>query len=293
MPHSGSFFRRTAFVVAAAGLVALHFFVPHAAAQERAAPVTGPGVTTVGNIAPGSRVNLRAGPAVIFPVVDSVAFGTRVEVDYCIGGGSARWCKIDTTDGRQSGYIAGRFLVEGTDRPRPPAGDDNLDGGPDFWAVRGLPPGDRLNVRRDPSPRSPALATLREGEVVRNLGCRMSGGARWCRIRSTTGMDVTGWVAGRYLVEAAGRPPGGRPPGGGAGGAGGGSWIVAGLAPGDTLNLRAEPSPNAQVLARLLPGVRVQDLGCRQSGRTQWCRVRTTGSVDITGWVNGRYLRRG
>jgi uncharacterized protein YraI len=258
-----------------------------AQAQTRAEPVTGPDVVTIGNIAQNARVNLRSGPAVVFPPVATLGYGTRVRVGACIGGGSARFCQVDTADGRYSGYVSAGFLVQGA---APPAGgDDSLDGGPDFWAVRGLPPGDRLNVRSDASASSPALATLGEGEVVRNLGCRMNGAARWCRIRSTTGMDVTGWVSGRYLREAAGPPPGG----GGSGADGPDSWVVSGLPAGDTLNVRTEPSTQGQVIAALQPGARVQNLGCRQSGQARWCQIRTTGGVQVTGWVNGRYLRGG
>ncbi len=258
-----------------------------AQAQTRAEPVTGPDVVTIGNIAPNARVNLRSGPAVVFPPVATLGYGTRVRVGACVGGGSARFCQVDTADGRYSGYVSAGFLVQGA---APPAGGgDGLDGGPDFWAVRGLPPGDRLNVRRDPSASSPALATLSEGEVVRNLGCRMNGAARWCRIQSTTGMDVTGWVAGRYLRESAGPPPGGA----GSGASGPDTWVVSGLPAGDTLNVRTEPSTQGQVIAALQPGARVQNLGCRQSGSARWCQIRTTGGVTVTGWVNGRYLREG
>ncbi len=259
-----------------------------AQAQTRAEPVTGPGVTTIGNIPTNARVNLRSGPGPFFASIATLAYGTRVEVGSCFGGGTASWCQVETVDGRHSGYVAEQFLVQGTVAP---PGGDGLDGGPDYWEVRGLPAGGRLNVRRDPTTRSPVLATLREGEVVRNLGCRMTGNMRWCRIRSTIGMDVTGWVAGRYLREYTGRPPGGGWSGGG--GSGPDTWVVTGLPAGDTLNLRAQPSAQAQILARLQPGVRLVNLGCRLVGQTRWCQVRTIGGVDLTGWVNARYLREG
>lgn len=263
-----------------------------AQAQPRAEPITGPGVTTIGNIPPDGRVTLHVGPGQLFSAVAQLGYGTRVRRGFCAGGGSAQWCQVETVQGGLSGFVRGRFLVEGA-APAPPPGSGAA--GPDFWAVHGLPPGDRLNVRRDPAAGAPALATLSEGEVVQNLGCQTSGQSggqtRWCRIRSTTGMDVTGWVAGRYLREHLGRPP---PPSGGGGAATGpDTWIVAGLAPGDLLNLRAEPSTRAPVLARLVAGDRVQNLGCRMEGQTRWCRVRTLVGADLTGWVSGRYLREG
>jgi len=255
----------------------------HAQSSERAAPVTGEGVVTIGGISQGSRVNVRKGPSTLFPSVGTVGYGTRVEVGTCIGGGSARWCEIEALDSGLSGFISARFLVEGG---TPPSG-----AGPDYWAVRGLPVGDRLNVRREPSASSPALATLSEGEVVRNLGCSVSGNTRWCRIQSITGMDVTGWVAGRYLRESAG--PGQSPGGGGSGATGPDFYRVHDLPSGRRLGLRTEPSANATILAELREGVRLRNLGCEWRGDTRWCRVTTVGDVSITGWVNGAYLREG
>jgi len=85
-----------------------------------------------------------------------------------------------------------------------PAGDfaDGLSGGPDFWEVTGVPPGDTLNLRAGPSTHEPVLGEAGNGSVLRNLGCRMSGGQRWCRVASTGGSGASGWVAGRYLRES-------------------------------------------------------------------------------------------
>ncbi len=269
-------------------LLWLAAFPAHAQVAQRAEPVTGPDVTTIGGIASNARVNVRTGPAAVFPSVGSLGYGTRVRKGVCVGGGSARWCQVETMDRRISGFVSARYLVEGAARPP----TDSLDGGPDFWAVRGVPAGERLNVRLEPSSRSPALATLREGEIVRNLGCRMNGDVRWCRVRSTAGMDVTGWVAGRYLRESS-APQAGRPPGAGSGGSGPDFYVVSGVAAGDFLNVRSQASTQGAIIARLAPGARVRNLGCQQSGQTRWCRIRTLGGVDVTGWVNGRYLREG
>lgn len=252
--------------------------------SERAEPVTGPGITTIGGIATNARINVRSGPSTLFPVVATLGYGTRVSKGLCLGGGSAQWCEIETMDGKVSGFVAGRFLVEGGGTTP----DDDLAGGPDFWVVRGLAPNERLGVRMEPNQSSVVLATLRNGEIVRNLGCRMSGATRWCRIRSTTGMDVTGWVSARWLRES-GAPP----PGPGEDGGGRDIYVVRGLAAGDFLNVRTRPSTQGEVIARLAQGTRVENLGCESSGQTRWCRIRTRGNVIVTGWVNGRYLREG
>jgi uncharacterized protein YraI len=266
-------------------LLLLTLAIPPAQAQVsgQAEPVTGPGVTTIGNIAAGARVNVRSGPSALFPVVGTLGYGTRVEKGLCIGGGSARWCEVETMDGTLAGYVSGRFLVEGGDQPT----DDDLVGGPDYWQVVGLASNERLGVRLEPRSGSTVLATLTNREIVRNLGCRMSGSQRWCRIRSITGMDVTGWVSARYLRESGGpvQPP--------AGGDAGGPdfYVVQGLTAGDTLNVRTRPSTRGDVIARLSQGTRVRNLGCEVIGQSRWCRIRTTGAGAVTGWVNGRYLR--
>ncbi len=256
----------------------------HSQVSERAEPVTGPGVVTIGGIASNSRINVRIGPSVIFPVADTLGYGTRVRKGLCVGGGSAEWCQVETMDGRVSGYVSAKYLVEGAERPT----EDDLVGGPDYWEVKGLTSNERLGVRLEPRSGSTVLATLRNGEIVRNLGCKMTGAVRWCRVRSLTGMDVTGWVSGRYLKESRG-PIAIQPPVGGGGG--GGLYTVAGLAAGDTLNVRSRASTQGTVIARLAQGSKVRNLGCEQSGQTRWCQIRTTGGVEVTGWVNARYLR--
>jgi len=89
-----------------------------------------------------------------------------------------------------------------------PTGDfaDGLSGGPDFWEVTGVAPGDTLNVRAGPSSREPVLDAVDNGTVLRNLGCRMSGGHRWCRVVPLGRSGSSGWVAGSYLRESAYQP---------------------------------------------------------------------------------------
>jgi hypothetical protein len=88
----------------------------------------------------------------------------------------------------------------------PPKADfaDSLSGGPDYWQVAGVPAGDVLNLRKSPSARAPVVATANEGAALRNAGCRIVGGQRWCRVETTAGGAVTGWVAGKYLREGPG-----------------------------------------------------------------------------------------
>ena len=76
-----------------------------------------------------------------------------------------------------------------------------VSGGPDYWRVARLTPGDTLNVRAAPGAGSRKIGELANGERVRNLGCHMVGSSKWCRIEVGTDMRFIGWVNGRYLVE--------------------------------------------------------------------------------------------
>jgi len=80
---------------------------------------------------------------------------------------------------------------------------DGLAGGPDFWAVTGLEADQTLDLRAEASARARALGKLATGEVVRNKGCAMTAGERWCLVDTPSG---PGWVEGRFLRESA--PPG-------------------------------------------------------------------------------------
>jgi hypothetical protein len=89
-----------------------------------------------------------------------------------------------------------------------PAGDfaDGLSGGPDFWEVHGVPPGDTLNLRAGPSTHERVVGEIGNGSVMRNLGCRMSGEQRWCQVARPEDPGSKGWVAGRYLRESSYQP---------------------------------------------------------------------------------------
>lgn len=80
---------------------------------------------------------------------------------------------------------------------------DGLAGGPDFLqaAVGG---GDTLNLRARPSAGASIVTRLINGQNVRNQGCRMSEGRRWCRVATLADPGYEGWAAGDFLVEGEG-----------------------------------------------------------------------------------------
>lgn len=96
-----------------------------------------------------------------------------------------------------------RIEVTGGRPIAPPQPDfaDGLSGGPDFFQVAGISPGDALNIRTRPSAQSPIVTRVVNGEILRNGGCRMTGQTRWCRVSRPDG-SASGWAVGRFLIEA-------------------------------------------------------------------------------------------
>lgn len=81
---------------------------------------------------------------------------------------------------------------------------DGLEGGPDFFEVRTASAGGQINLRNGPSTGSPVATVARNGEILRNLGCRMNEGRRWCRVATTSGSAIEAWAAGDFLFESSG-----------------------------------------------------------------------------------------
>lgn len=96
-----------------------------------------------------------------------------------------------TITGEPGGVVQGDFA-------------DGLQGGPDFYAVRTASAGRKVNLRSDPSSGAAVVRLLPDGTVLRNLGCRMNEGRRWCRVATAGDPGVEGWIAGDFLVESTG-----------------------------------------------------------------------------------------
>jgi hypothetical protein len=82
---------------------------------------------------------------------------------------------------------------------------DGLQGGPDFYQVA-ISGGGTLNLRSSPSRGANVVTQLRNGENVRNLGCRMAEGGRWCRVATLADPGYEGWAAGDFLIEGGATP---------------------------------------------------------------------------------------
>lgn len=65
--------------------------------------------------------------------------------------------------------------------------------------------------------------------------------------------------------------------------------VIGGVSAQGRVNLRAEPSANARLLARLPNGTRLRRLDCREAEGESWCRVEP--AEGPAGWVAARFLR--
>jgi uncharacterized protein YraI len=81
---------------------------------------------------------------------------------------------------------------------------DGLTGGPDYWEVTGVGPGEELSLRQTPSPKGKLIMPFPNGTVLKNLGCRNMRGKRWCQVEQRGVPARRGWVNGRYLREVNG-----------------------------------------------------------------------------------------
>ena len=138
---------------------------------------------------------------------------------------------------------------------------DGLAGGPDFLTVA-VSGGGSLNLRSAPSAGAATVIRLANGQNVRNLGCRMAEGRRWCNVATLADPGEVGWAAGDFLVEGTGAAVQ-LPvivPSGGAGGervsfapGTSGAELTGALAPGDSLRYLIGASEGQNLYVRVAP----------------------------------------
>ncbi len=122
---------------------------------------------------------------------------------------------------------------------------------------------DRLNMRERPKANAPIAARKRYGEC----GLLVTGPCRgsWCPVEDGHSL---GWAQKRYISMVS--PA---------------MYCVTGVARGDTLNVRAWPSPQSRVLTQL--SRRTCGIALLPYATGSWQKVRIDGRQ---GWVNRRYL---
>lgn len=79
---------------------------------------------------------------------------------------------------------------------------DALGGGPDFWEVTGLGASGTLELRESPSVDGSVVGHVEDGTVLRNQGCRIYEGSRWCSVEIPDDSSRYGWVLGEFLMES-------------------------------------------------------------------------------------------
>lgn len=72
----------------------------------------GPDYWKVAGVASNDTLNVRSGPGTNYRVVAHAPNGAVFRNLGCKGSGDARWCHLETPDGRISGWAAGRYLTE-------------------------------------------------------------------------------------------------------------------------------------------------------------------------------------
>jgi len=131
------------------------------------------------------------------------------------------------------------------DEHRPKRGDfaDGEAGGPDFWEISGVA-NNNLGLKAQPSLDSGfTIQGLRNGTILRNLGCGNHNGDRWCRVEVQDNPGKKGWARMQYLRESGGSSRSSSPRDSFADGDAGGPdfWEISGVA-NNNLGLKAQPS---------------------------------------------------
>lgn len=161
-----------------------------------------PDAWRVTGLPPGDALNIHTEPSVRSPVIARVPEGEVMGNLGCRTVSGQRWCQVDVTSGpAMRGWAVARYLSDASNRPprKPTRRDHGGEIGTGLAIVSGLSGGDRLNLRSGPSTRASIVGRLPEGYVLRNLGCRVSGGTLWCHVEDPARRGISGWVAGRYL----------------------------------------------------------------------------------------------
>jgi hypothetical protein len=80
---------------------------------------------------------------------------------------------------------------------------DGLTGGPDVWEVASSASVNDRMLRNEPRTDARGIVTLAAGAKLKNRGCRMNGGVKWCEVEEEAGAKLRGWIPGAALIEAA------------------------------------------------------------------------------------------
>ena len=110
----------------------LKFAITGASAQPSTPPSTpqpdfadgdagGPDWYVVRGVSAGDSLNVRAGPSTKDAILGQVGNGAKMRNLGCQGQGEARWCQVESADGRLRGWVSARFVAEGAAPTAPPS----------------------------------------------------------------------------------------------------------------------------------------------------------------------------
>ncbi|MBV9282453.1 MAG: SH3 domain-containing protein [Chloroflexi bacterium] len=264
---------------------------------------TGPaGVVTVYSL------NVRSGPSLTAPLLETVPQGTAVTVV----GKKHGWLHVRLADGTVGWVIAGAVSVSGTTTSGASTGSGTGTNGATTGSTSsgstntgtstaparaGYPKptrkkgsvtvrADGLRVHTSPSTDAPVITTVNQGEKLKVVA-RSNG---WIEVRLPDG--TVGWISAAYASGnhssssggSATQTPGGSPATSPAKtGRPAGRWSVAQVA----MNVRSGPSLSSSIITVLAPGASYRVLG-RSAG---WVHVQLVGGA--TGWINGAAAGQG
>ncbi len=217
-------------------------------------PGSGGLYAVVNNPNPKDYLNLRESPSTSARVLGQYYNGTPVWVlEY-----GSTWCKVNVNG--IVGYMMTVYL-KFTNSPTPTP--TPTPGGTGYAVVSNQDPGDRLNLRQQPTTASASLGKYYNGTVVRILEY----GATWCRVEVG---GRYGYMMTMYLSFTGGPSPTPTPPPSGYTYA-----YVKNPVATQRLNLRQSPSTSAKVLGQYYNGTLVKIL----SYGPTWCHVEVNGIV--------------
>ena len=217
--------------------------------------------------------NLRTSPAIGSSVKARLPLGTRLTItDGPATNGGYTWYQVQTP-ANGLGWVASITFGVPTSTPTPPVAGAFRAGDPVSVAT------DSLNLRSAPTVGASVIIVMPSGTVGTVLaGPRNADGYDWYQVQTT---QATGWCVGSFLAAEGGSTP---PPTTGAFPVGASVAVTS-----DALNLRAQPSSSATVLARL-PRATVLTVTGASRVATGYTWYPVNSSQFGSGWVAGEFI---
>ena len=208
------------------------------------------------------KLNLRSEASYTGAVLGAIPDGSVL----CVFEVSGSWARVQY--GASVGWASTDFLALSDSYPGQSGGQSAT------GATVSLPSGGTVNLRETASTTSRVLTTLPQGYAVTVL----SNDGSWCLVKAG---DALGYIMTKYLSIGQGSAE--QPPEADAPSLGQGETEAVVTTVSTSLNLRAQPSTSAAVLAALPRGESI----VVTSRGSEWCAVRYGG---VQGYVMTRYL---